>query len=195
MTDGGDRRRTLGAGGQDDWVLAERGPFAGSAGHLDAPFRSTPVETVERMLDLARVGPGDRLVDLGCGDGRIVIAAARRGAQACGIDIDASRIAEARAAAQRAGAGDRARFDVGDLFALPLGGFTVVALFLLPHVNRWLETKLVRELAPGSRVVGHAFPMPNWTPAAQMRDGTASLFLWLADEPADLSEPVPRRLG
>src|SRR5687768_7579975 len=99
----------------DARIVAERGPFAGMPGHLDAPFRQTPPAVVERMLDLAKVGPGDRLVDLGCGDGRIVVAAARRGAIAHGVDMDPERIAEAEAAARLAGVADRTSFALGDL--------------------------------------------------------------------------------
>ena len=158
---------------------AERGPFAGTEGHLDAPFRSTPAPLVERLLDLAGVGPGDRLIDLGCGDGRIVIAAARRGAEAHGIDIDKARIAEAQAAAREAGVADRVRFIQGDLFAADLRGFSVVTLFLLPHVNRWLQDKLKSELAPGARVAGYAFPMPDWPPAAEEEHDHTTLYLWV----------------
>ena len=160
-------------------VAAERGPFAGREGHLDAPFRPTPAPLIERMLDLAGVGPGDRLIDLGCGDGRIVIAAARRGACACGIDIDPARIAEAEAAARLSGVGDRVSFEQGDLFAAGLGEFSVVCLFLLPTVNRWLEDKLQRELREGARVVGYAFPMPNWAPAAQEEHEWQPIYLWV----------------
>ena len=160
-------------------VTAERGPFAGREGHLDAPFRQTPAPLVERMLDLAAVGPGDRLIDLGCGDGRIVIAAARLGACACGIDIDPARIAEAEAAARLAGVGDRVSFEQGDLFDAGLGEFSVVSLFLLPTVNRWLEGKLRRELREGARVVGYAFPMPNWVPVAQEEHEWRPIYLWV----------------
>ena len=134
---------------------------------------------VERMLALARVGPGDRLIDLGCGDGRIVIAAARRGAEARGIDIDPVRIAEAEAAARLAGAGDRARFERGDLFGADLARFSVVTLFLMPHVNRWLEPKLRSELGPGARVAGYAFPMADWPAAAQEEHDRQMIYLWV----------------
>ena len=163
----------------DARIAAERGPFAGRPGHLDAPFRQTPPTAVERMLDLAKVGPGDRLVDLGCGDGRIVVAAARRGASAQGVDLDPARIAEAEAAARGAGVADRTSFILGDLFAHDLGGATVVTMFLMPQVNRWLEAKLLRELAPGARVTGFAFAMPNWVPAAEEEHERQAIYLWV----------------
>jgi cyclopropane fatty-acyl-phospholipid synthase-like methyltransferase len=159
-------------------IAAERGPFAGRESHLDAPFWPTPPPLIERMLDLAGVGPGDRLIDLGCGDGRIVVAAARRGAFAHGIDIDPARIAEAEAAARLAGVGDCVRFEQSDLFDVALGEFSVVSLYLLPVVNRWLEGKLRRELEEGARVIGHAFPMPNWAPVAQEEHEGRAIYLW-----------------
>ena len=133
---------------------------------------------VERMIDLAKVAPGDRLVDLGCGDGRIVIAAARRGAEACGVDIDPNLIAEARAAVRQAGVEDRVRFVEGDLFGVDLGDFDVVTLYLLGHVNRWLAGKLRRELAPGARVVGLDFPMPGWEPAVFDAVDRRRIYVW-----------------
>ncbi len=160
-------------------IAAERGPFAGTQGHLDAPYRATPPAVVERMLDLAGVGAGTRLIDLGCGDGRIVIAAARRGAAAHGIDIDPARIAEAQAAARAAGVDERATFAQGAMFAMDLRAFDVVTLFLLGHVNRWLGGKLQRELAPGARVVSHQFGMPNWEAAAIEPIGQSALHLWI----------------
>lgn len=161
----------------DAEIAAQRGPFAGQPGHLDAPYRATPIAAVERMLDLAAVRAGTNLLDLGSGDGRIVIAAARRGAIACGIDIDPDRVAQARAAAE--GAGVEARFEQGDLFAAELAEVDVVTLFLLTHVNAWLEGRLKRQLRPGARVAGYAFPMRNWPPAAEERIGDAMLYLWL----------------
>jgi cyclopropane fatty-acyl-phospholipid synthase-like methyltransferase len=159
-------------------VTAERGPFAGQPGHFDAPFRSTPMPVVERLLDLARVGPGDRLADLGCGDGRIVIAAAQRGAEAFGIDLDPARIAEAEAAARAAGVRERAKFAAGDMFALDLARYDVVTLYLLPHVNDWLQGKLRRELRPGARIASYAFPMHDWPPLAQDGQRGDLVFMW-----------------
>jgi ribosomal protein L11 methylase PrmA len=131
------------------------------------------------MLDMAVVGPGTRLVDLGSGDGRIVIAAAVRGAQATGIDIDPARVAAAEQAARLTGVAEHARFEAGDMFAADLSQADVVALFLLSHVNGWLEAKLRRELRPGSRVVSHMFPMPNWQPAATATHGRHAVHLWV----------------
>ena len=162
----------------DAEIVAQRGPFAGGPGHLDAPYQATPPGAVERMLDLAEVGAGTRLLDLGCGDGRIVIAAARRGADAMGIDIDPERIGQAEAAARAAGLSDTARFEAGDMFAADLSQTDVVTLFLLEHVNRWLEGKLRNELRPGACVVGYAFPMPNWVPAIEEKHEQSSIYLW-----------------
>jgi cyclopropane fatty-acyl-phospholipid synthase-like methyltransferase len=159
-------------------VAVQRGPFAGQAGQLEAPYQATPMPVVERMLDLAGVGPGIRLLDLGCGDGRFVIAAGRRGARASGIDIDPARIASAEAAALEAGVADRARFAQGDMFAADLKDADVVTLFLLGHVNAWLEGKLRSELKPGARVVSYAFPMPNWVPTAEEGQDGRGVYLW-----------------
>ena len=162
----------------DVQVARERGPFAGGPGHLDAPFRPTPDDALERMLELAGVGPGDRLIDLGCGDGRIVLAAARRGAEAVGIDIDPERIAEAEAALPAVGVAGRARFVLGDLFAVDLAGFSVVTLYLLPVPNRWLEGRLRRDLRPGARVVSFRFPIADWPPAMEEPYGHSAIYLW-----------------
>lgn len=160
-------------------IAALRGPFAGTEGHLDAPYWQTPPEVVAAMLDLAAVRPGERLLDLGCGDGRIVIAAARLGAEALGVDIDSRRIAEAEAAAQAAGLAERARFRREDLFATPLGPADIVTLYLLAHVNQWLRPRLAVEARPGTRIVSHAFAMGDWEPAATRQVGDRTLYLWI----------------
>lgn len=159
-------------------VAAQRGPFASLEGQADAPFAVTPMPIVERMLDLAGVGPGTRLIDLGCGDGRIVVAAAKRGAVGSGVEIDPERIANAWTAARDAGVTERVRFEQGDMFAADVADFDVVTLFLLGHVNSWLEGKLRRELRPGSRLVSHAFPMPSWAPTAVEKYERTPIFLW-----------------
>ena len=132
---------------------------------LDAPYVSTPEVVVAEMLRLAAVRPGDMLYDLGCGDGRIVIAAARDfGARGVGIDIDPARIAEANAAARRAGVTDRVRFTVQDLFQTDFSDASVVALYLYPELNAKLLPKFVSELRPGTRIVSHQFGIAGWTP-------------------------------
>lgn len=158
-------------------ITEARGPFAGSEGHLDAPFATTPPEMVEAMLDLARVGPGMRLIDLGCGDGRIAIAAARRGALALGVDIDPARIAEAEAAARRSGFGGRIAFRREDMFATPLDEADIVTLYLLAHANRLLRSHLLTARA-GTRIVSHAFPIGDWPPDATRKIDRTILYLW-----------------
>jgi len=158
-----------------------RGPWAGTPHHFDAPFWPTPEPLVERMLDLAEVGPGDHLIDLGCGDGRIVIAAARRGATALGVDIDADRIAEAEAAARTAGVERVVRFRCEDLFATRIEAASVVTLYLLPFVHGLLGARLRTELAPGSRVLGHAFAIRDWAPRVHEIIDQREVFLWVVD--------------
>ena len=166
---------------EDRAFRALRGPWAGTVNHLDAPFWTTPEPVVERMLDLAGVTAGDHLIDLGCGDGRIVIAAARRGAGALGIDIDPERIAEAEAAAHAAGVAHLARFRAEDLFATRLDAASVVTLFLMPHINQMLAARLQTELAPGSRVVSHGFAMRDWAHRTQEQLERSALYLWVVD--------------
>jgi len=152
----------------------------------DVPFVVSAEPVVEAMLDLAGVRAGDVLYDLGCGDGRIVIAAARRGARATGIDIDPMPLYFARANARRAGAGveGRVRFVRGDFFQADLKDATVVTLYLSPEVNQRLLPKLLAELAPGSRVVSHKFHMGDaWKPDRSVRSGDATIHLWIV--PAD----------
>jgi 2-polyprenyl-3-methyl-5-hydroxy-6-metoxy-1,4-benzoquinol methylase len=158
-----------------------RGPWAGTPHHLDAPFWPTPEPLVERMLDLAGVGPGDHLIDLGCGDGRIVIAAARRGATALGVDIDAERIAEAEAAARAAGVEQLVGFRCEDLFATRIEAASVVTLYLIPHINSLLGARLRTELAPGSRVLSHAFAIRDWAPRVRETIDQRELYLWVVD--------------
>ncbi|HEV2816830.1 MAG TPA: methyltransferase domain-containing protein [Allosphingosinicella sp.] len=145
----------------------------------DVPFVPTPHALVEKMLDLARIGASDYLIDLGCGDGRIAVAAARRGARALGVDLDPLRIEEARAAARIAGLEARVRFRRQDLFATPIWDADVIALYLLPRINLALRPRLLTELRPGARIVSHAFDMGDWRPeAAETHDGRR-IFLWL----------------
>jgi len=144
----------------------------------EVPYVPTPPELVERMLDLARVGPADYLIDLGCGDGRIAIAAARRGARALGVDIDPARIEQAVAASSFANLGNLVRFRRQDLFRTPIFEASVIALYLLPSVNLRLRPRLLTELRPGARVVSHNFDMGDWRPEADERHDSGRLLLW-----------------
>jgi SAM-dependent methyltransferase len=131
---------------------------------LDVVYVPTPERVVEAMMDLARVGKDDVVYDLGCGDGRLVIAAAKRGARkAVGVDLDPERIREARENARAAGVADRVTFVEGDLFAVDFSDATVVTLYLLPELNLRLRPKLLA-LRPGTRVVSHDFDMGDWKP-------------------------------
>jgi SAM-dependent methyltransferase len=153
--------------------------YSGPRPHLDVPFVPTPQEVVDAMLDLAGVGRNDVLVDLGCGDGRIAISAARRGARATGIDLNPLRIIEARDNASRAGVETRTTFREGDLYEVEVGPATVVTLYLLPNVNLRLRPRLWMQLEVGTRVVSHAFDMgPDW-PAERIVDvDDRTLYFW-----------------
>jgi ubiquinone/menaquinone biosynthesis C-methylase UbiE len=136
----------------------------------DVIFVPTPPETVEEMLRQARLKKGDVLFDLGSGDGRIPIAAAKQyGVRAVGIDIDAKLVAEATEAARREGLGDLVAFRLGDMFAADLSEATVVTLYLSDTLNVLLRPKLLRELRPGSRIVSHDFRMGDWPPEKSVR--------------------------
>jgi len=150
----------------------------------DVPYVQTPNSVVHEMLALAAVRDDDVVYDLGAGDGRIVIAAARwRGARGVGIEIDPDLVSQARRDAERAGVADRVRFERADLFAAPLGDATVVTLYLSPELNARLHPRLLAELRPGARIVSHQFPMADWTPARTVRlsvDGREHvLHLWV----------------
>lgn len=151
---------------------------------LDVPYVPTPQEVVDKMLDLAKVGKNDTLFDLGCGDGRIVVTAAKeRGARGTGIDIDPTRIAEAKENAKKAGVSDRAQFRVGDLFKTDFSSATVVTLYLLPTINAKLRPQLWKQLKVGTRVVSHAFDMGSEWPAEKTVevDGR-TIYYWIITE-------------
>jgi SAM-dependent methyltransferase len=131
----------------------------------DVPYVPTTDLAVAAMLKLADVKKGDVVYDLGCGDGRIVIAAAKQlGARGVGIDINPERIREANENARKAGVEKLVRFEENDLFEADIRAASVVTLFLLPEINLKLRPKLLRDLKPGTRIVSNTFDMADWKP-------------------------------
>jgi ribosomal protein L11 methylase PrmA len=154
-------------------------PAAVPAKTPDVIFVPTPEAVVDAMLKVANVGANDVVYDLGCGDGRIVIAAAKNyGARGVGIDVDPQRIAEARANAVKAGVTERVQFRQEDLFAADLHEATVVTLYLLPSLNLKLLPKLEHDLRPGTRIVSHAFDMGDWTPEQHLEVDGRHVYYW-----------------
>ena len=154
----------------------------------DVPYVPTTEPAVEAMLKLAGVKKGDVVYDLGCGDGRIVIAAARLGARGVGVDINPVRIGEAKENARKAGVDKQVRFEENDLFQADIHDATVVTLFLLPDVNLRLRPKLLQDLKPGTRVVSNTFDMGDWKAEKEISVGESDdgqysglskrLYLW-----------------
>ena len=127
------------------------------------PYVNTPMEIVERMLRMAEVGPGDSVIDLGSGDGRIIIESAKRGARGVGVDLDPNLVRLATENARTAGVSDRARFETRDIFETDLSGASVVAFYLLPDFNAKLMPRLLK-LKPGTRIVSHDGGIGTWPP-------------------------------
>ncbi len=145
----------------------------------DVEYEPSPQNVVERMLKLANVHKGDVVYDLGCGDGRIVITAAKQfGATGVGIDINPIRIKESLQNAHKAGVIDRVTFSIGDLFTADIQEATVVALFLSHSVNLKLRPKLLRELKPGTRVVSYYWDMDDWKPDKRIEVDGDPIYLW-----------------
>lgn len=145
----------------------------------DVPYVPTSDAVVAAMLNLAQVKSGDLVYDLGCGDGRIVIAAAKNfGARGVGIDIDPDRIREANENAQTAGVQNRVRFLERDLFTADIHDADVVTLYLLNNVNLKLRSKLLQELRPGTRVVSNTFDMGDWKPDKETIVDGRRVMLW-----------------
>ena len=145
----------------------------------EIPYVSSPQWIVDEMLRMARVTKDDVVYDLGCGDGRIVVASVRKyGARGVGIDLRRDLIELASYNARLAGVSNRARFVQQDVFETDLRPATVVTLFLLPAVNEGLRPKLLRELKPGTRIVSHAFPIGNWKPDQLLEKNGRKIYLW-----------------
>ena len=153
------------------------------------PFVPTPDQIGELMLDMARVGTGDVVYDLGSGDGRLVIAAALRGARSIGVEYDADLVERSVRNAERAGVHDRATFVHGDIFETDPSGADVVLLYLSPEFNRRLRPTLLEKLAPGARIVSHAFHMDDWLPDEERTlgegPGRATAYLWVVPANVD----------
>jgi len=150
----------------------------------DVPDVRTPLVVVNEMLRLGAVTADDVVYDLGSGDGRIVISAARdRGARGVGFEIDPALVAQAVERARRLGLADRVTFRQDDLFQADLREATVVTLYLSPGLNHRLRPKLLSELRPGSRVVSHSFDMGDWAPTQTLQvtsnEGTHTIYLWV----------------
>jgi len=143
-------------------------------------YEATPQIIVEEMLKMAEVTRNDIVYDLGCGDGRFVITAARKyGARGVGIDIDPQRILESQRNARRAGVTDKVQFKEGDLFETDIREATLVVLYLLPELNLELRPKLLKELRPGARVLSYEFDMYDWLPDRMGRWGGNKYFYWI----------------
>lgn len=147
---------------------------------LQVPFVPTGERVVQAMLKLAAVDAGDVVYDLGSGDGRIVVAAARdHGARAVGVEFDRERVARAEAYAVRSGVEDRVSFVEYDLFHADFSPATVVTMYLLGSANLELRPRLLEELRPGTRVVSHDFGMGDWPPDRKLSAGATAVFLWM----------------
>jgi SAM-dependent methyltransferase len=154
--------------------------LAGQRPDLDVPFVSTEYDIVRAMLDLAGTNGEDLVIDLGSGDGRIPIIAARdKGARGLGVDLDPARIRESTANALRAGVGERVTFRQQDLFVTPLADATVLTLYLLPEINMQLRPRILGEMRPGARVVSNTFDMGDWRPDARRNVQNSNIFLWI----------------
>jgi len=150
---------------------------------INTPYVTSPPQIVDAMLELAGVKNNDVVYDLGCGDGRIVISAAKKyGAHGVGIDINADRIEEARENAHAAGVDGQVVFEMKDLFESDIHDATVVALYLLPEVNMRLRPLLLSELRPGTRVVTHSFAMGDWAPDKEIVVDGDHIYLWTIPE-------------
>lgn len=151
---------------------------------LDVIFVPTDELTVEAMLRMAEVTDKDILYDLGCGDGRIVVAAAmERAAYAIGVDMDPRRIAEANALAETVSVQHRVKFIQDDLLTVDFSDATVVTLYLLPSLNVQLKKRILSELKPGTRIITHAFSMGTWEPDAKRAFGGVYLYKWYVPAP------------
>lgn len=147
---------------------------------LDAPYVSSEYDIVRAMLRLAQTRPDDFVVDLGSGDGRIPIIAAREiGARGLGVDLEQDRIRESRRNARRSGVEEKVSFRQEDLFVTPLVDASVITLYLLPEINLRLRPRILAEARPGTRVVSNSFDMGDWRPDQRITELNTNIFLWI----------------
>ena len=168
-------------------LMAGVPPAVAQKGVGDVVYVPTPQQVVDAMLRMAEVGPSDYLIDLGSGDGRVVITAAQRGARALGVDLDRYLLGVATEAARRAGVAERATFREQNLFETDLAAATVISTYLLPDMNAKLRPKILA-LKPGTRVVAHDYHMGDWLPDEQQSlkipekkvglEGVSYVYLW-----------------
>jgi tRNA G37 N-methylase Trm5 len=142
------------------------------------PFVPTPQEVVDKMIELAGVKKGDTVYDLGSGDGRIVITAAKKGARAVGFEIDPDLVKESRENIKKSGVQQSAEIRQQDILTVDVAPASVVTMYLLPDVNLKLKPTLLSQLKPGSRVVSHAFDMGDWKPDKVERVDGRTIYLW-----------------
>jgi hypothetical protein len=179
---------------------------AGAQDYGDTPYVQTPQNVVDRMLEVAKVGPKDFVIDLGSGDGRMIITAAKKhGARGFGVDLDRRLVTLSNRLAAKAGVADRAVFYERDIYQTDLSPASVVTIYLLPEVNLMMRPRLIAMLKPGTRVVSHDYDMGEWTPDLAFtmdapgktvgRDEKSKVFFWVV--PANVSgkwrwyEPAP----
>jgi SAM-dependent methyltransferase len=157
-------------------ALAQDSPFDNKK---IVPFVPSPQEVVDKMIELGKIKKGDIVYDLGSGDGRIVIAAAKRGAKAVGFEIDGDLVKQSRDNIRKAGLQGRAEIRQQDILTVDLAPASVVTMYLLPDVNLKLKPNLLSQLKPGSRVVSHAFDMGDWKPTKTERISGRTVYLWI----------------
>ena len=163
------------------WAAAQEVPA--ESREPDVPYVPTRQSVVDAMLKLAKVSEKDIVYDLGCGDGRIVITAAKQyGARGTGIDIDPERIKEANQNAKLMRVSDKVKFVEADLFKTNFSEATVVMLYLLPSINLKLRPILLEQLKPGTRIVSHAFDMGDWTPEQTLTVDGSTIYFWTVPE-------------
>jgi len=161
-------------------AIAQYDDFGG-----DVPYVPTPPAIVEAMLKLGQIRNSDFVIDLGCGDGRIVVMAAEKfGARGIGYDLNPERISEANENAKRAGVVDRVKFVEKNLFEADIHEATLVTLYLLPDVNLKLRPRLLRDLKLGSRIVSNSFNMGDWMPDQKVEVAGKTLYFWEVTEKA-----------